>query len=377
MRKIKNILFLLYDAFCHFPFFKKKSHYDLVIVRSDAIGDFIIFINTLNYILKKNSDKRNLLICTSTNSCIARALNLSCDILEFDKGRFESSLKYHFCFANILKGIKADLLLNPTVVHHLSDDLISCAIDAKRRVGTKVEKRGFINKILDVPYTNLVKIPMKGMFSEIKAMEYFIRKSIDSSYDYALSDLSPIYDSYSSQIKGKYCIIALSASIKGRIWPLSHVLDVVNAIPLGYFIVLTGHGEDDIKGAEYLLKRAENTNRIVNLVNKTSLIDLIRIISRSSFLLGNDSSAVHMAAACRIPSICYVPGAHYGRFIPYPVLKKGNEYIPHVIYYKMDCFGCNYHCKYVNPMERVLPCVEKISSDQVLNELVKLLGEIK
>ena len=47
MREIKNILFLLYDAFCHFPFFKKKSHYDLVIVRSDAIGDFIIFINDL------------------------------------------------------------------------------------------------------------------------------------------------------------------------------------------------------------------------------------------------------------------------------------------------------------------------------------------
>ncbi|MDO9184213.1 MAG: hypothetical protein Q7U04_17495, partial [Bacteriovorax sp.] len=62
---MEKITILLLD-FCHFLWWavskKKKDSYDLVIIRTDAIGDFVLWSSALEEILRHNINKKILLI---------------------------------------------------------------------------------------------------------------------------------------------------------------------------------------------------------------------------------------------------------------------------------------------------------------------------
>ena len=115
--------------------------------------------------------------------------------------------------------------------------------------------------------------------------------------------------------------------------------------------------------------------KIDNLINKTTIQETVEIIRNSEFVIGNDSSAVHIAAATRTPSICIAPGAHYNRFVPYPEEVADHFYHPRVVVHQMPCFGCNYHCKF--PVEKQLKCIQNISVPMVAGKLTELLNEIQ
>jgi len=54
-------------------------------------------------------------------------------------------------------------------------------------------------------------------------------------------------------------------------------------------------------------------------------------------------------------------GGHFGRFFPYGNLKKNR-----VVYRKMDCFACNWQCKF-----STVKCIEEISVDLVWQEICR------
>jgi len=56
-------------------------------------------------------------------------------------------------------------------------------------------------------------------------------------------------------------------------------------------------------------------------------------------------------------------GGHFGRFHPYGDLSRNR-----VVCKRMDCYGCNWRCRY--PAAR---CMEEIEVDDVWNELVALV----
>lgn len=43
---------------------------------------------------------------------------------------------------------------------------------------------------------------------------------------------------------------------------------------------------------------------VLNLAGKTSLVELVEVIRGAKMLVGNDSSAIHIAAATGTPSVC-------------------------------------------------------------------------
>ena len=107
------------------------------------------------------------------------------------------------------------------------------------------------------------------------------------------------------------------------------------------------------------------------------MTDLVCLISKSSFVLGNDSAAIHIAAACRVPSVCYIHGAHFGRYVPYPNDLPEMEYHPRCVYNKMDCYWCGYRCNVEFNPEMPFYCLRTITVDIVKKELLKLLNDIK
>ena len=175
--------------------------------------------------------------------------------------------------------------------------------------------------------------------------------------------------------ENKYAVFSLSASYAPRAWDVVSFAEIAKTILRDYTIVLLGNGKSDREKGDEFLAHVPNPEKIDNLINKTTIQETVEIIRNSEFVIGNDSSAVHIAAATRTPSICIAPGAHYNRFVPYPEEVADHFYHPRVVVHQMPCFGCNYHCKF--PVEKQLKCIQNISVPMVAGKLTELLNEIQ
>jgi len=83
----------------------------------------------------------------------------------------------------------------------------------------------------------------------------------------------------------------------------------------GLEIVLMG-APDDRQMAEKI--RRGLSFPVTDLTGRTKLADVPGLIARAQIVLTNDSMAVHIAAALKVPVVVISQMNHYGRFVPYP-----------------------------------------------------------
>ena len=96
----------------------------------------------------------------------------------------------------------------------------------------------------------------------------------------------------------------------------------------GYEIVLCGASSDTDDAFKF---RKYFSGEYIDLVGKTSLIDLLYVIYNGNLMIANETSAPHLAVALEMTNVFVISnGNHYGRFTPYPE-KVSENY--HVIYH--------------------------------------------
>ena len=90
--------------------------------------------------------------------------------------------------------------------------------------------------------------------------------------------------------------------------------------------------------------------KTVDLVGKSSILEMAAIIKRSCLFVGPDSGAAHLACAVGTPNAIILGGGEYGRFFPYSP-------VTYVATLPLDCFGCLWDCKFDHPycIDNVLP----------------------
>ena len=115
------------------------------------------------------------------------------------------------------------------------------------------------------------------------------------------------------------------------------------------------------------------------MTGKTSIPELISLIAYARFVVSNDTSVVHISAACDVKCFYICSGVHYGRFTGYP--KEDRKYranLPTCITdEKRKCFGCqlykekfekiNIRCRNAIKYNTPLPCINNISTDKAYN----------
>jgi hypothetical protein len=62
-----------------------------------------------------------------------------------------------------------------------------------------------------------------------------------------------------------------------------------------------------------------------------------------------------------------VGGGHFGRFFPW-----GNSSVARVVNKPMECYGCNWRCKYQS-----MRCIQEISPMDAARELRSLLEDVR
>lgn len=353
----------------------EKTRYDLIIVRCDRIGDFIISIEALRFLVQQFNGGKKLFICNSLVAEIAKKSLLFDNVLVIDNIDVSSFYEKPTSYLNLVRrliSIEADYLVNPMWSRLDPSDLIVKYISARNKYGCDDSldrnPHNFYNNNL---YTKLIN--NNPFNAELLSNQFFVEKAFNSGIKYDLPDLSYIYKKNNPLILGSYIVIAFSASNEERLWPIDRWANVLDVIPNDNKVVLLGNGIRDLIRADKLQSLVTTKKTFINMVGKTTIMDMLNIISNSRFLIGLDSAPVHIAAAARVRSICIAPGAHYNRFVPYPKDIYEEEYHPITISSKnQSCFMCNYKCTRKDYVKgKPLPCLMDVSSKDVVNEFKK------
>jgi len=116
----------------------------------------------------------------------------------------------------------------------------------------------------------------------------------------------------------KYAILFVGGSEKHKQWDIENFAKIGNYLKkqYGYDLVLCG-AQENIEAANQLQKYYDR--KVLNLVGKTSLLELSKIICNGDLIFSNETLAPHFAAALEMKYIFVIfCGKYYGWFCPYP-----------------------------------------------------------
>ena len=209
----------------------------------------------------------------------------------------------------------------------------------------------------------------------IKVTSFCPQISVPNSYDLKL------HNSISKAFIDDRIKIALSldSGKRYREWPLKNFERLISLLlkRYGERVVLFLLAKDQSILFENSLDDILRARNVINLAGQTTLKEFVSTIKQCSIIIGHDSASIHIAAALDVPSLCIVGGGQFGSFFPYPNDFCLSRNPPIIVYNRMECFGCNWSCKYSKDSSKAYPCISEVSVEQVYNAVEKCLAETR
>jgi glycosyltransferase involved in cell wall biosynthesis/ADP-heptose:LPS heptosyltransferase len=341
----------------------------VLIVRSDSIGDFVIFSGALKYFKKLYPQAHITLLVSDTVADMVEACPYVDSIMYFNRARIEQDIKCMTELVNVIREEHYDIAIAPA----LSRDMISDFILINSRAAQRIACWGdTANQTLEMLRANdkyLTRIiPMvEGIKLEIFRNEEFIKglgAELNGPYKPELwltrEDIA-FADSLLKKLQfSKPLIVAPFSQSRKKNWPVINWAKLVS-LHTDQPIIICGVEGDKVE-AEKIINLSGHRN-IHNLCGHTTIRQLAAIISKAGICVTCDSAAAHLAAALNVPHVVMMGGGHFGRFMPYTDST-------HLVYNKMKCFNCNWKCHYGADIR----CIYYIGVEAVEEKLCEVLG---
>ena len=120
-------------------------------------------------------------------------------------------------------------------------------------------------------------------------------------------------------------------------------------------------------------KRFGDEERIIDLIGKTSVPELLDVLNHAALVISNDTGPAHLSIALQTPTVVIVGGGHFGSFVPYP-----EEICPEFVKFafeEMPCYHCFWRCPKRQTKFEVFPCVSAVEVGAVWQFAEELLRE--
>ncbi|MFI4869710.1 MAG: glycosyltransferase family 9 protein [Steroidobacterales bacterium] len=370
LRVAKVALLFVADSFVCFPVRRRAV---ALVVRLDSVGDFFIWLQSgaadvARFARRDNC--RTILLANRAWADYARRLSLWDDVVDLDPERLSSNPIYRFSQFVRIRMLGAAMLVQPRSARtFLVDDAISRISGARPRIanaGSLLNTFSFIERFGNRFYDRLIRVDQSRDVHETTRNSEFVEKLTGrppAPYRFAEIDRKP---------KRGRVVIVLGAGWVGRRWPLENLSQLIR-----YIIDKYPKAEILLAGVTQDLPLAQRLNRLVgkeleNRLGQTTLQQLVELIATAELVISNDSAAYHIAVALRRKVICFLGGGHYGWFAPYPESEPMSD-LTRVLSVPMECFWCNWQCRYPRAEDEAVYCVRSISVQAAIDAVDALL----
>jgi ADP-heptose:LPS heptosyltransferase len=357
---------------------EEQHKHGVVLIRLDAIGDFVLWLDTAKEYRRLFPDQKITLIANAAWADLARQFPHWDEVWALQTGDLD--LRRPLQRWRLLRGVRKagfHTAIHPTATRLLAHgDSVVRASNATKRIGSSGYQS--ISNAMEIAlanrwYTNLFPEDQKSTMELLRNAEFFSRLE-GRLYTANLPNIPPMTTApFAPLTLTTYFVIFPGASWSGRQWPGNQFAETLSELHrrYGWLPALCG-GANEVALCDAIVKAA--SVRCLNLAGKTSLSELAEIIRGAKLLISNETSAVHLAAATATPAVCILGGGHYGRFMPYPNTMPGIK--PVVAAEIMPCYHCHWHCTMPHPPHGPVPCISSISISAVLNASQQALHDL-
>lgn len=356
---------------------------DTVLVRLDAIGDFIMWLDSAKEFKKRTTD-RVVLICNQVCCDIAKATGYFDEIIgvDYSKLRRTSQAIYRWSMHKALKTVKANEAIQCTYSKEIFSDMVMSAVSAKEKItidSPDAIRNKWTYKLASPIYQRVVTTPKEHMM-EIHRNALFVGAVFGEKI---LSGVPNIKENKNEQKKvpeEKYYVLFLGASEPERMWSTERFVEVAEQLYVnkayGKLKCCLCGGKSEAYLGDKFIKHYSIRDNVINVMGQTSLTELIEVIRGAEFIVTNDTSAVHFAAAVNTQAFCIWGPWEYGRFLPYEVDRKEERKLPIVCYHEMECRNClldgtdkTTECKKYIMEKGIRMCLDKVTVNDIMEKI--------
>ncbi|MFN8770526.1 MAG: glycosyltransferase family 9 protein [Neisseriaceae bacterium] len=320
---IKSIIKLLILAFS--PTFIKKAEVKpktILIIRLDGFGDYIIFRNYL-YWLTQNAKYSGYSI-TLVGNIIWKEFaeyfdkDIVNNFIWVDRNQFIKNFNYRKSKLQEICKLGYEIVLYPTHLREtMFGDSIAKAVSSPTKIASQGDEKyrfGLENKITNKIYTDIISANNKILFEFDRINEFFANWQQHPINNIKLE----LKYNNKAIFTFDYVVFFIGASSSNRKWPISHFITLAQMIYETYNIkiIFCGPHED----ANLVKQNYYNDHRcyLINMVGKTSQIDLINILKYAKFVVSNETVVPHLCIALDTCVFVIYNGNNFKRFTPYP-----------------------------------------------------------
>lgn len=275
---------------------------------------------------------------------------------------FFPETKYRFVFAKEdYPGISDAWRFGRNIKEHASFDLFFCLPDsfssALIGLATGAEKRiGYRNEMRSLLFTHAyTKGSGHRALEYINLLQQFLQKEIQQE---SIRFNVPVVP------KKNRIVININSEASSRRLPFEKAVSIINAVRTAFAdeLVLIGSSQDK-QYVDGVMNQLTDTSNIINLAGKTSLPELIHLISATKIVLTTDSGPAHMANALGIPTIALFGAGNENKTAPFnrinsSVIRLG----------KLSCEPC---VKNVCVLYGIPKCLDSLHENVIVDEMLK------
>jgi ADP-heptose:LPS heptosyltransferase len=368
--RITRFILLKLPYLLRFFYKFKTPRKKILIIKTDAIGDYVLFRNFLEVIRhsEKYKDHEIDLLGNTAWQDIA---------LWYDKpfiSKFFFTKPFHL-YESPMQTLKLGWklysqnyseVLQPSYTRNIITDGLAALTGTNNIIGFVSNNEALSPKQkakTDLFYSRLIILP-KEYYFEFDRTRYFFEQVLNQPVDLA----GPSFPAKDNRKQG--VTIFLGAGNSKRGWQTENYLQLMMLIIDQTQRPIHLVGGPEMEEVATYLESLMPEDAIINLVGKTTLPKLIDHIARTGLVICNETSAVHIAAACNTNAVCIVGGGHFERFAPYPEHVHNRTTF---VFEKLPCYYCNWLCIYNTAPDEPFPCIGTINLEKVWRATLPLL----
>ena len=335
-----------------------KNNVNILVIKISAIGDIILSIPSLAAIRKHfPGAKIVMLVGTKAREVISNCPYID-ELVVFDEER-QGRLKKILEFSRILRRESFDIVID--LQNNRSSRLLGFFSMSPKRIGYKSKKFDFLltNRVDGVklqipPVEHQFKLLRNlGIQGPPEKLHLFPLESDQHNIDKMLE---------SEWLSEKQILVGInigsSALWETKRWAVENFIKLCRKFSQKDIRVVVTGSKQDMPVVEKLISSLKS--KPINMVGKTTLMELACLIKRCKLFITGDSAPLHIACAMSTPCI-----ALFGPTDPQRHRQPTSSTL--VIHKKLDCSPC--YKKFCNNIK----CMQKISVEEVFETAVSML----